>query len=320
MSKIAITDPIFGKVHHWDTGAEWLGPGHELIWPETYTEEAMIPLVSEVEAFITCFDPVRAELMDAAPKLKVIAKPGAGYNNIDVEAATERGVMVCNVEGVRGPAVAEHAAFMMLYLARNTWLKDEPAWETTPMIELRGKTLGIVGLGDIGRHLARIANGFGMNILVNTRTPDPSRVPGVKMAFYSFRELLPLVDFLVLCMPLTDETRGIVCTETIEMMKSSAILVNIARGPVARTDDILKAMQSGRLAGAGLDVTDPEPLPADHPLRSIPNVLISPHHASRTLETDGAALGRTAENVLNALAGNRPVNLVNPKVLERNGK
>ena len=225
--------------------------------------------------------------------------------------------MVCNVEGVRGPAVAEHAVFMMLYLARNTWLKDDPAWETTPMVELRGKTLGIVGLGDIGRHLARIADGFGMKILVNTRTPDPSRVPGVKLEFHSFRELLPLVDFLVLCMPLTDETRGIACTETIEMMKKSAILVNVARGPAVKTDDILAAMQADRLAGAGLDVTDPEPLPGDHPLRAIRNVLISPHHASRTLETDAAALARTGENVLNALAGKRPVNLVNPEVLTR---
>ena len=94
MSKIAITDPIFGKVHHWDTGSAWLGPEHEVIWPETYTPEAMIPLFPEVVAFITCFDPVTAEMMDAAPGLKVIAKPGAGYNNIDVSAATERGVMV----------------------------------------------------------------------------------------------------------------------------------------------------------------------------------------------------------------------------------
>ncbi len=317
MSKIAITDPIFGKVHHWDTGSDWLGPGHELVWPETYTPEAMMPLFSDVEAFITCFDLVTAEMMDAAPGLKVIAKPGVGYNNIDVKAATERGVMVCNVEGVRGPAVAEHAIFMMLYLARNTWLKDDPAWETTPMIELRGKTLGIVGLGDIGRHLARVADGFGMKILVNTRTPDPSRVPGVKLEFHSFRELQPLVDFLVLCMPLTDETRGIVCTETIEMMKQSAIFVNVARGPAVKTDDILAAMQAGRLAGAGLDVTDPEPLPGDHPLRAIRNVLISPHHASRTLKTDAAALARTGENVLNALAGKRPVNLVNPEILAR---
>ena len=185
------------------------------------------------------------------------------------------------------------------------------------MIELRGKTLGIVGLGDIGSHLARIAGGFGMNILVNTRTPDPSRVPGVKLAFHSFRELLPLVDFLALCMPLTDGTKGIICTESLGMMKKSAILVNVARGQAVKTDDILVTMQTGRLAGVGLDVTDPEPLPGDHPLRAIHNVLISPHHASRTLETDAAALARLSENVRSVLAGKKPVNLVNTEVLAR---
>ncbi len=254
-------------------------------------------------------------MMDACGPLKVVAKPGAGYNNIDVAAATERGVMVCNVEGVRGRAVAEHAIFHMLYLSRNGWLKDRPEWETTPMHQLGGKTIGIVGLGDIGSNLARMSGGFGMKVLVNTRTPAPGRVPGVEIEYCSFDELLPRVDYLVLCMPLTEETRGIVCAESIAMMKKEAFLINVARGPVAVTGDMLVAVREGRLAGLGLDVTDPEPLPDDHPLRSIPNVLISPHHASRTRETDAAALGRTAENIRLALRGERPINLVNPEAL-----
>ena len=125
------------------------------------------------------------------------------------------------------------------------------------------------------------------------------------------------MDFLALCMPLTDETKGIICTETIGMMKKSAVLVNVSRGLAVKTDDILGAMQAGRLAGVGLDVTDPEPLPDDHPLRTIPNVLISPHHASRTLETDAAALARLSENVRSVLAGKKPANLVNAEVLAR---
>ncbi len=317
MSKIVITDPVFVKLHQRNAGTDWFGAKHELICPDAYTMEAMMPLFPDAEAFITCFDPVTAEMMDAAPVLKVVAKPGAGYDNIDVEAATERGIMVCNAVGVRGPAVAEHVVFMMLYLARNAWLIGDPAWQTTSMIELRGKALGIVGLGNIGGHLARIAEGFGMEILVHTRTSDPSRVPGVKLEFRSFRELLPAADFLALCMPLTDETRGIICTDTIDLMKSDAILINVARGEAIVTDDLLRAMEGGRLAGAGLDVTDPEPLPGDHPLRNFPNVLISPHNSSRTRETDAAALGRTAENILNALEGKRPVNLVNPEAVDR---
>lgn len=318
MPKIVIADPIFVRMAHWDTGENWFGPGYEMVWPGGYSPEELMPLLPGADGVVTCFDPFTAEMMDACGEgLKAVAKPGAGYNNIDVEAATARGVMVCNVEGVRGPAVAEHAVFLMLYLSRNAWMKDEAAWETTPMLQLAGKTLGIVGLGDIGKNLARMGDGFGMKILVNTRTPDPARVPGTPLEFCSFEALLPRVDYLVLCMPLTEETRGILCAASIARMKKSAILINVSRGPAAVTEDLLDAMREGRLAGLGLDVTDPEPLAPDHPLRAIPNVLISPHHASRTKETDAAALGRTAENIRRAIAGARPINLVNAEVLAR---
>ena len=318
MPKIVIADRIFSRIHHWPTGPDWFGEGYELVWPEGYTAEELVPAMEGAEGAVTCFDPFTAEMMDAAGGgLKVVAKPGAGYNNIDVGAATERGVMVCNVEGVRGPAVAEHAAFMMLYLSRNTWLKGKPEWESTPMQQLRGKVLGIVGLGNIGAHLARIGQGFGMKILVHTRTPDPAKAPGVEVEFRSFDDLLPEADYLVLCMPLTEETRGMIRTETIRKMKKEAYLINVSRGEAAVTADLAAAMEEGRLAGLGLDVTDPEPLPEDHPLRSVPNVLITPHHASRTRETDAAALGRTAENIRMAIEGKRPINLVNPEVLGR---
>ena len=316
MAKVVIADPIFERMMHWDTGPDWFGPGYEVVWPEGYSPDEVMPHLVGAEGVVTCFDPFTAKMMDACGLgLKVVAKPGAGYNNIDVAAANERGVLVCNAEGVRGRAVAEHAFFMMLYLSRNGWLKDTTEWATPPMQQLGGKTLGIVGLGDIGSHLARMADGFGMRILVNTRTPGPGRVPGVALEFCAFEGLLPQVDYLVLCMPLTPETKGIVCTESISKMKENAFLINIARGPVAVTDDVLSAAREGRLAGIGLDVTDPEPLPPDHPLWTIPNVLITPHHASRTKETDAAALGRTAENIRLAIAGERPINVVNPEVL-----
>jgi phosphoglycerate dehydrogenase-like enzyme len=314
LPKIVIADPIFERIAHWETGPGWFGPGYDLVWPEGYSTGEIMAVLGGAEGVVTCFEPFTAEMMDACGSLKVVAKPGAGYNNIDLAAATERGVMVCNVEGVRGRAVAEHALFHMLYLSRNGWLKDRPEWESTSMQQLGGKSIGIVGLGDIGANLARMADGFGLRVLVNTRKPVPGRVPGVEIEYFSFGELLPRVDYLVLCMPLTDETRGIVCAESISKMKKGAFLINVARGPVAVTEDMLDAVREGRLAGLGLDVTDPEPLPGDHPLRSIPNVLLSPHHASRTRETDAAALGRTAENIRLALSGERPINLVNPEV------
>jgi len=318
MPKIVIADPIFSRMDHWDTGKDWFGPGYEVVWPGGYSPEELMLLLVGADGVVTCFDPFTAEMMDACGQsLKVVAKPGAGYNNIDVEAATARGVMVCNVEGVRGRAVAEHAVFLMLYLSRNAWMKDEAAWEITPMTQLDGKVLGIVGLGDIGKNLARMGDGFGMKVLVNTRTPDPASVPGTSLEFCSFEKLLPRVDYLVLCMPLTDETRGVICTDSIARMKKSAFLINVSRGPTAVTEDLLDAMREGRLAGLGLDVTDPEPLALDHPLRAISNVLISPHHASRTKEADSAALGRTAINICRAITSTRPINLVNTEVLSR---
>ncbi|MEK6710921.1 MAG: NAD(P)-dependent oxidoreductase [Nitrospinota bacterium] len=313
MGKVILVDPLFGSPQ-WNVGKDWLGAENEVVRPSAYTPEAIHPLLPGAEGILTVFKPVTAPMMDAAPRLRVVAKPGAGVDNIDMAAATRRGVMVCNAEGVRGLSVAEHAFFMMLYLGRHAWMRDDwKPWEHTSHVQLGGKSLGIVGLGDIGRRAARIGHGFGMKVLVNTRTPDPAYVPGVEMEFLSFEALLPRADFLILCMPLVPQTKGMIRAGTLARMKRTAILINVSRGPAVATDDLAEAIRSGAIAGAGLDVTDPEPLPDGHPLRSFPNVLITPHHASRTPECQQAAMDRTAENLRLALAGRRPVNLVNPE-------
>jgi phosphoglycerate dehydrogenase-like enzyme len=309
--KILLVDPMFEKLP-----PDWLGPGYEIVRPASFEAVDIARASAGVSGMLTAFRLVTAEMMDAAPDLKVVVRPGAGIDNIDVEAATGRGILVCNAEGVRGHALAEHAFFMMLYLGRHAWMKDDPvAWEATPGVQLEGKSLGIVGLGDIGRHLARIGNGFGLNLLVNTRTEDPSYVPGVPLEFVGIGELLSRADFLALAMPLVPETAGFIRRETIAQMKETAILVNLARGQAVVTADLLEAMEAGHLAGAGLDVTDPEPLADDHPLRAMPNVLITPHNGSRTPEAQAAAMKRAADNFKLALAGERPINLVNPEVL-----
>lgn len=317
MAKVLMVDPLYDNPQ-WNVGRDWLGAGNEVVRPPAYTPAAILPMLGDMEGILTVFKPVTAQMMDAAPRLRVVAKPGAGVDNIDTAAATARGVMVCNAEGVRGLSVAEHAFFMMLYLARHAWMKDDQkTWEHMAHAQLGGKSLGIVGLGDIGRRAARIGNGFGMKVLVNTRTPDPAYVPGVEMEFLSFEELLPRADFLILCMPLALQTKGMIRAETLAKMKKEAILINVSRGPAVVTEDLLRAIQAGTIAAAGLDVTDPEPLPDQHPLRSLSNVLITPHHASRTPECQQAAMDRTAENMRLALAGQRPVNLVNPEALSR---
>lgn len=264
-----------------------------------------------MEGLLTAHAPVTEEMITLSPRLRVVAKPGAGVDNIDVVAAERRGVTVTNVPGARGRAVAEHALFLLLYLARRGWMRDEPAWRGALATQLGGKTLGIVGLGDIGGHLARFGHGLGMTVMAHTRTPDPDRVPDVPVRFaHDLATLLRDADAVVLCVPLTDETRGLIDRDALDAMKSDAVLINVSRGPVVVTDDLLEAIRDGRLLGAGLDVTDPEPLPDDHGLRDLPQVLISPHNAGRTIESQAEALERMRTNVRLVLSGAPPIDPV----------
>jgi phosphoglycerate dehydrogenase-like enzyme len=281
-----------------------------VVIPRGFEPEDLRPLLPDVEALLTAHAPVTEEMIALAPRLRLVAKPGAGVDNIDLTAAARHGVSVTNVTGARGRAVAEHALFMMLHLARCAWLQGEPAWRDATATQLGGKTLGIVGLGDIGSHLGRFGHGLGMRVIAHTRTPDADREPNVPVRFVDLDTLLRESDVVVLCVPLTEETRGMIDRSALAMMKDDASLINVARGPIVATDDLLEAMRSGRLAGAGLDVTDPEPLPPDHGLRALPRVLISPHNSGRTFESQAEALERMRRNVRLVLAGEAPIDPV----------
>jgi phosphoglycerate dehydrogenase-like enzyme len=309
VAQLLVVDPLlvteeFGI----DTG--WVGDGHEVLIPPGFGIDDLRPHLGDADGILTAHAPVTGHMIALAPKLRVIAKPGAGVDNIDVAAAASRGIVVTNVTGARGRAVAEHALFMMLYLARHAWMRDDPAWQGTTSVQLGGKTLGIVGLGSIGSELARFGHGLGMWVLVHTRTQDADRVAGVPVAFVGRDDLLARADFLVLCVPLTRETRRMIDHTTLASMKEGAFLINVSRGPVVDTDALVEAFRNGRLAGAGLDVTDPEPLPPDHELRRFPNVLISPHNAGRTFESQAEALERMRTNVRLVLSGDPPLDPV----------
>ena len=281
-----------------------------MVIPPGFDLEDLRPLLPGVEALLTAHSLVTEEMITLAPMLRLVAKPGAGVDNIDLAAAARHGVSVTNVTGARGRAVAEHALFMMLHLARRAWLQGGPAWRDAIATQLGGKALGIVGLGDIGSHLARFGHGLGMRMISHTRTPDADRVPDVPVRFVDLGTLLRESDVVVLCVPLTEETRGMIDRSALAMMKDDACLINVARGPIVSTEDLLEAMRSGRLAGAGLDVTDPEPLPQDHGLRALPHVLLSPHNSGRTTESQAEALGRMRRNVRLVLAGDAPLDPV----------
>jgi phosphoglycerate dehydrogenase-like enzyme len=305
VAQLLVVDPLL-VTEEFGIDADWLGDGHDVRIPSGFAIDDLTPHLEQVEGILTAHAPVTQEMIALAPKLRVIAKPGAGVDNIDVEAAADRGVVVTNVRGARGRAVAEHALFMVLYLARHAWMRDDPAWQGTTSVQLGGKTLGIVGLGSIGTELARFGHGLGMSIVVHTRTRDPDRIPDVPVSFVERDELLARADVIVLCVPLTTETHRMIDRGSLDTMKRGAFLINVSRGPVVDTDALVEAFRDGRPGGAGLDVTDPEPLPADHELRRFPNVLISPHNAGRTFESQAEALERMRTNVLLVLSGDPP--------------
>jgi phosphoglycerate dehydrogenase-like enzyme len=308
---LLVVDPLL-VTSEFGVDEGWASPDHEVVVPDAFGLDALRPHLERADAVLTAHAPVTDAMLAVSPNLRLIAKPGAGVDNIDVAAATARGVVVTNVPGARGRAVAEHALFMVLYLARHGWMRDDPAWRGTTSVQLGGRRLGIAGLGAIGGHLARFGHGLGMEVVAHTRTPDPDRIPGVPVRFVGREELFAGSDFVVLCVPLTDATRRMVDREALRSMRSDAFVVNVSRGPVVATEDLLEAIREGRIAGAGLDVTDPEPLPPDHRLRSMPNVLISPHNAGRTFESQAEAMRRMLENVRSVLAGGAPLDPVTP--------
>ena len=249
-------------------------------------------------------DRVDAALLDAAPRLRAIANMAVGTDNIDVEAAAQRGIPVGNTPGVLTDATADLAFALLLALARRIvpgagkvrageWLTWEPAADLGA--DLAGAVLGIVGRGRIGQATARRAEGFGMEVV------HSSRSSGVPLG-----ELLERADFVSLHTPLTPETRHLIDAAALARMKSTALLVNTSRGGVVDQDALRAALHEGRIAGAALDVTDPEPLPPDHPLLDAPNLLVVPHVGSATVRTRGKMAAMAVDNLLAALDG-RPM-------------
>jgi glyoxylate reductase len=260
-------------------------------------------------------DPVDAELMDAAPKLRAISNYAVGVDNVDVKAATARGIPVGNTPGVLTESTADLAVALMLAIARRlaegeafVRAGEWATWEPGLMLgrDLHGATVGVIGYGRIGTAVGRRLEGFGCELLTTSRSG------GVPL-----EQLLERSDFVTLHCPLTPETRGLIGTEALRRMKPTAYLVNTARGPVVDTDALAAALRAGEIAGAALDVTDPEPLPGDHPLLDAPNLLVVPHVASATHATRGKMADMAVDNLLAGLAGEPMPNSVNGEALAR---
>jgi lactate dehydrogenase-like 2-hydroxyacid dehydrogenase len=275
-------------------------------------------------------DRVDAELMEAAgPGLKVISNYAVGYDNVDVDAATARGIPVGNTPGVLTETTADMAFALLMAAARRIVEGAEYVqagkWRTWgPKLllghDVHGATLGIVGMGRIGTAVTRRAVGFGMRVIYFDPYCDDTKAPFVQTALRcSLDDLLGEADFVSLHVPLTDDTQHMIDARALAQMKPSAILINTSRGPVVDTDALYDALVSGEIAYAALDVTDPEPLPADHKLLALHNCLVLPHLGSASLATRARMAEMAAANLLAGLRGERLPNCVNPEVYEGGG-
>ena len=265
-----------------------------------------------------------AAVMDANPTIRVLSNFGVGYDNIDVAAATERGIAVCNTPGVLTSATAEIAWSLLMAAARRLPEASDLVkadkwknWGPTMLLgqPIVGRTIGIVGYGRIGQEVAKFARGFGMRVLAWDRTPHTKPSDGVE--FVDLPALLAESDFVSIHVPLTPETLHLINDDALSQMKPNTILVNTARGPVVDQDALVQALENGTIWAAGLDVTTPEPLAADHPLVIMPNCLVLPHIGSATITARNAMSELAAKNLIAVLRGEMPAHIVNPIVLEQ---
>ncbi|MEK3722337.1 2-hydroxyacid dehydrogenase [Paenibacillus sp. FSL H8-0034] len=263
---------------------------------------------------------VDAELLSAAPKLRVIAQTGVGYDNVNVEACTNHGVPFANTPGVLVEATADLTFGLLLAAARRIhegWeLVRTGKWQEVLGIDLYGKTLGIVGMGDIGTAVAKRAQAFGMNIIYHNRTlRREAEALGAK--YVPFNELLKTADCVICLVPLSAQSRGLFGKEQFAMMKPTVYFVNASRGGLVDTEALYDALINKIIAYAALDVTDPEPIPSGHPLLSLPNILITPHIGSATYETRNRMADLAVQNLLAGLSGNPLATCVNPSVFNK---
>jgi D-3-phosphoglycerate dehydrogenase len=268
-------------------------------------EEALLERIRDFEIVINVRSSSKftARVFDACPRLKLLSLWGTGTDNVDLAAAGRRGVTVTNTPGVSAVSIAEHSLMLTLAVARRVVALHNSVvaggWPRGQSVQLQGKTLGVIGLGAIGRQFARIAQGIGMKVVAWTMHPNPA----LGFELVDLNALLRASDVVSVHLRLSTETIGFLGRAQFEMMKPGAILVNTARGPIVDESALIDALRAGRIAGAGLDVFDIEPLPPGHPLTQLPNVVLTPHCAGVTPEVLEAGLALAIENIGSFLSG-----------------
>ena len=320
MARVIVTRPINPR-------AAGLLSEHEVwTWPENRTmpRELLLERVIEAEgALVMLTDRIDDEFLDAGSRLRVVSQMAVGVDNIDLAACTSRGIPVGHTPDVLTETTADMAWGLLAATARRIpegrdyvlgghWQEWDP--DLLLGSDLWGTTLGIVGMGRIGAAVARRAAGFSMKVLYNSRSPKPGLEEEIGAAYVELVDLLAQADHVVITAAYTSETHHLIDHAALTGMKPTATLVNIARGPLVDPDALCEALRSGAIGSAALDVTEPEPIPADHPLLSLPNCLVIPHLGSASRGTRLAMATRAVENLLAGLAGKRVPWCANPGV------
>ena len=293
--------------------------------PERISKDELFRRIKDKEGLICLLtEQVNEELLRVAPKLRIVANVAVGFDNIDLQACTKRGVVATNTPGVLDETTADFAWTLMMAVARRLGEGEALArsgnwkgWDLDQLVgtDVYGKTLGIVGFGRIGRAVARRAAGFQMKVIYSDAVRAPQEVEKeLKAEYRDFNALLAEADFVSVHVPLLAETRGLFDASRFHRMKPTAFLINTSRGPVVAEAALVHALESGKIAGAALDVYENEPL--IHPGLKRPNVVLAPHLASASLETRTKMACIAAENVVAFFTGQRPPNTLNPDVLK----
>ena len=282
------------------------------------SEDELIPLLSGCEGFIAGLDFVTRAVIENAPKLKVISRYGVGVDRVDIKAAREKGVVVCNTPGVNSNAVADLTFALLLCIARKVPLLDRKTksgeWPRSTGFELHGKTYGILGLGAVGRAVARRARGFSMKIIAHDPQINREYAAANGIIAASFNEVITQADFLSLHVPLTDETRNIISGEVMKAMKPGVVIINTARGGLIDENAAYELLRAGHLGGLGMDAFETEP-PGSSPLFTLDSVVVTPHTGAHTAEATAAMADLSVKNLMDVLSGRSCPHVVNCSAL-----
>lgn len=297
--------------------------GIELTFEQCKTEEDVIEKCKDADALINQYAPITRKVIENLEKCKVVSRYGVGFNTIDVDAATEKGIIVGNVTDYCLDEVSDHAMALLLSSVRKITKMNNAVksgtWDfkvAVPVFRLRGRTLGLVGFGNIPQTVAIKAQAFGLNVIASDPFVSEAIAKEKNVELVSLDELCERADYISVHVPLNKHTEGMISHEQFNNMKNEAFIFNTARGPIIDEKALIQALQEEKIAGAGLDVLEVEPIDPNNPLLKMDNVLINPHSAFYSIEAEAELKRKTAQNVADVLSGYYPTYLVNKDVKE----